>query len=99
MDRCPPKLTGSLAAGSRNPCNSAVAAHSSRLATASGTTGPHQSEWWHCAAFAKRNVRSYPESGQTRLRLNCPLSAISGLMHCNMIGVMRTLFLCVVLDF
>src|ERR1035441_8239693 len=57
MDRCPPKLTGNLNACLRNPCKSAASFPSSRFAAVCGTTGPHQSEWWHCAAFAKRNVR------------------------------------------
>ena len=35
------------------------------------------------------NVRCYSNSGQTRVRQDCPLSAKSGLMHCNMITAKR----------
>ena len=34
-------------------------------------------------------VRCYSNSGQTRLRLDCPLSARSGLMHCSKFGEIR----------
>ena len=43
--------------------------------------------------------RAYSNSGQTRARSDCPLSANSGLMHCNMIGKMLILSLHASLDF
>src|ERR1039457_6958183 len=51
------------------------------VAYGSSTDKPLRAEIHLCLLWSK--------SGQTRVRLDCPLSAISRLMHCNMIGANR----------